>query len=402
MMKQELASFRDKRVLLLQGPLGPFFRRLACDLKSVGAEVIKINFNGGDWLFYPTKARSFRGKLSGWPEFFEQLLVQEAIDVVLLFGDCRPVHDKVREISHRHGVEIGVFEEGYIRPDYITFESSGVNGHSLIPCMPDFYFRIGKLPLSPPLRIGKTFPFVMLWAMGYYLASALLWPFFPRYQHHRPFTLLEVVPWLRSGWRKLFYRIREYGIQQKLVYQCSKRYFLVPLQVHNDAQLHFHSNFASVEAFIQHVIGSFAENAPKDTILVIKHHPMDRGYHDYRRFINKLSRHWRLEQRLLYIHDQHLPSLLTHARGVVVVNSTVGLSALYHGAPTKVLGRAMYDMEGLTFQGSLDEFWQQAEHAQVDRQLFTNFRRYLIAHTQINGNFYKRLPETSSATGLRW
>ena len=43
----------SRRVLLLQGPIGPFFWRLANFLKIRNADVVKINFNGGDALFYP-------------------------------------------------------------------------------------------------------------------------------------------------------------------------------------------------------------------------------------------------------------------------------------------------------------------------------------------------------------
>ena len=39
-------------VLLLQGPVGPFFSRIAEDLSQRGFVVHKINFNGGDKLFY--------------------------------------------------------------------------------------------------------------------------------------------------------------------------------------------------------------------------------------------------------------------------------------------------------------------------------------------------------------
>ncbi len=49
-----LDALSGKRVLLLQSPVGPFFRRLAQDLRWVGAQVCKVNFNGGDLLFYPS------------------------------------------------------------------------------------------------------------------------------------------------------------------------------------------------------------------------------------------------------------------------------------------------------------------------------------------------------------
>jgi capsular polysaccharide export protein len=89
-------------------------------------------------------------------------------------------------------------------------------------------------------------------------------------------------------------------------------------------------------------------------------------------------------------------------RGVVVVNSTVGLSALHHGAPTKVCGNALYDIPGLTFQGTLDQFWSDAPGAKPDRQLYVRFRDHLISKTQINGSFYKPIEQAGTCTGLVW
>src|SRR5512135_2946431 len=109
-----MKSFADKRVLMLQGPVGPFFSRLARDLESMGARVSKVNFNGGDWLFSPKGPVNFRGRIEDWPDFFERLLDALSIDVVFLFGDCRRIHTIAREIARRRGVVVGVFEEGYV------------------------------------------------------------------------------------------------------------------------------------------------------------------------------------------------------------------------------------------------------------------------------------------------
>ncbi|MCD6078145.1 MAG: putative Capsule polysaccharide export protein kpsS, partial [Ramlibacter sp.] len=174
------------------------------------------------------------------------------------------------------------------------------------------------------------------------------------------------------------------------------------LQVFNDAQIRVHAPFPGVEDFIETTVRSFAARAPDDTLLVFKHHPMDRGYRDYSRLIRKLAHELQLGHRLQYIHDQHLPTLLDHARGVVVVNSTVGLSALFHAAPTKVCGRALYDMPGLTYQGSLDDFWSDAPRHKPDPALYRRFRSHLVAATQLNGSFYRRLSGLQSATGVVW
>jgi len=141
MIEHGIHAFRGKRVLLLQGPVGPFFRRLAKDLSLAGAQVFKVNFNGGDLLFFPAGAINFRGRQEEWPAFFEELLDSLNIDMVLLFGDCRPIHQVASEIINRKGLDLGVFELGYIRPDYVTLERFGVNGHFQLPRNPAFYLN---------------------------------------------------------------------------------------------------------------------------------------------------------------------------------------------------------------------------------------------------------------------
>jgi capsular polysaccharide export protein len=42
-------------------------------------------------------------------------------------------------------------------------------------------------------------------------------------------------------------------------------------------------------------------------------------------------------------------------------SSTVGCQALARGVPVMALGKAIYDIAGLTHQGELDEFWNAPE-----------------------------------------
>jgi capsular polysaccharide export protein len=402
MINKGPSVFKGKNVLLLQGPMGPFFRRLARDLEWAGAKVCKVDFCGGDWLFSPAGSIPYRGGIEEWPEFFRQLVRERQIDVVLLFGDCRPLHRLAHEIAQWNGLEIGVFEEGYVRPDFITLERHGVNGFSLLPRSPIYYLQT-PVPVIPTARqVGSSFWYAAGWATLYYMASAAMYPWFRHYQHHRSLSPLEAIPWVRSLWRKMAYALKERRALSMLTTNWSKKYFLVPLQVHNDAQVRVHSRFDSVEDFIRQVIESFARHAPDYTCLVFKHHPMDRGYHDYSRFINGLCRELNVQGRVMYLHDQHLPTLLDHALGVVVANSTVGLSALDHGLPVKACKSAVYDMEGLTYQGELEDFWRHAQLQLPNPELLMRFRSYLIRHTQLNGNFYKRLDIPGSSPGLVW
>lgn len=225
---------------------------------------------------------------------------------------------------------------------------------------------------------------------------------FPHYRHHRRLSVLEVIPWLRSVWRKHLYAHRESRLMGEFTERWDNRFFLVPLQVFNDSQVVVHSDYSSVQVFIEQVMTSFALHAPQDTALVIKHHPMDRGYTDYSRLIRDLARRLQIANRCYYVHDQHMPTLLRHARGVVVINSTTALQSLQYGVATKVMGRALFDLQGLCHKGTLDQFWNETERSRPQRRLLNQFVRHLVMHAQINGNFYRAPQLPGETTGLRW
>jgi hypothetical protein len=73
-------------------------------------------------------------------------------------------------------------------------------------------------------------------------------------------------------------------------------------------------------------------------------------------------------------------------RAVVTVNSTVGGLALARGLPVIALGRAVYDIPGLTHQGEFAEFWNAPKPPEAD--LFDAFRRVVAARCLIPGSFF--------------
>ena len=406
MISSGLSEFSNKRILMLQGPVGPFFARFAADLRDAGAVVSKVNFNGGDWLFSRggpfANVFNFSGHLTDWPAYLDDLLKRLQIETVFLFGDCRPVHEAAKNVIRESGARIGVFEEGYLRPDYITLEREGVNNNSSLPSDPDFYLRQPPQQLPKAPSLGSTYGQAAKWGMLYFAAATLGRFKFLHYQHHRRLGFSDAPFWVVSFWRKHVYRQLEKTVLPTLSGAQTGNFFLMSLQTRGDAQMSVHSRFESVDAFIEYVMQSFAQNAPPQCLLAIKHHPLDRGYSDYTRLVQKLTKQYQLTGRCHYIHDQHLPTLLAHARGVVVVNSTVGLSAVGEGVPVKVCGEAIYDIEGLTFQGPLGNFWHQAHEERPNPALYTAFRSYLITHTQHQGSFYKRLQDVSYKSGVLW
>ena len=85
--------------------------------------------------------------------------------------------------------------------------------------------------------------------------------------------------------------------------------------------------------------------------------------------------------RLVQVGTPH--ELLCNAAGVVTVNSTVGVTALHHGVPVKVLGNAVFDVAGLTCQAPLAAFWH--DQRPPDPALMDAFLRALVGTTQVKG-----------------
>ncbi|AOZ50755.1 capsule biosynthesis protein [Chromobacterium vaccinii] len=379
---------RHRRLLLLQGPMGPFFNALSDWLRDNGVAVHKINFNGGDRLYHRRlPSTDYDGRQENFAAWLTLFLQDKQIDGVVCFGDCRRYHRIAAELCRDRKLAFYAFEEGYLRPDYVTLESGGVNAYSKLADDPAAILKHEPSDSPAPRPTQPSFRRMAYTAISYYAAGWLWRRRYPHYQHHKDFSpFRECALWLRSGWRKQCYRLSERAITRRVLSGPGQGYYLTALQVFNDSQILNHSHYRDVTDFIDDVISSFARHAPSDRHLVLKHHPMDRGHRNYRHLIEGLAQKAGIADRVHYLHDAHLPSLLKQSLGVVTVNSTVGLSALHHGKPLAVMGRALYDMEGLTFQHGLDRFWRECQPPQ--RELYGKLRSYLIRHTQLNGAFF--------------
>ena len=347
-----------RNVLLLQGPVGPFFTLFARDLETRGFNVFKVNFNGGDSFFYRRKRTiDYRGKLKDWEDFLQRTLENRDIGRIYLFGDCRVYHRTARQVAERLGIRVFVFEEGYIRPNFITLEESGVNGNSPMigqeVDLEDTIVETSREALHPQSVFFRT----ALYAIVYYIMAAFSRRKYKYYQHHRNFNpVTEGARWILSAYRKMRFRRKEKHVISELLPQFEGNYFLCPLQVHCDMQVSAHSGYNSIEHFIGDVISSFMEHAPKNKAIVFKHHPLDRGYTDYSLLFENLISENGLRGRVFYVHDVDLPTLLKHAQGTILINSTVGMSSLFHGTPVKTLGTAIYDLPGVTINSRLMSF----------------------------------------------
>ena len=179
------------------------------------------------------------------------------------------------------------------------------------------------------------------------------------------------------------YLRQERQVKQRLLEHLS--FFLAVLQVSSDSQIQLGSPYRGMHDFIEDVIRSFADHSHASDHLAFKHHPRDRGYNNYQTLIALLARRYGVSGRVHYFHDGPLSRYLRTCRGVITVNSTVGLQALFHAVPTKTMGDTFYNLEGLTDQKPLDEFWRDPQPSK--RPLFYRFYNHLVMTTQVNGNF---------------
>ncbi len=377
--------------LFLQGGSSPFFRRLGQRLLRDGHDVRRVNFNAGDRAYWhPLPATSFDGTLPDLPAFLENRIRAWGISDLALYGDRRPVHVPALALAKRLGLRAHVFEEGYFRPFLMTLERGGVNGNSALPRDPDWYRGVGAhlpdYPYGAPFRTSLVAR--ARHDITYEIASLANPLLYPRYRTHVPYSR-----WIGYGAHALRFAAMPYRAarDRQLLERLNREeagVFLLPLQLESDVQIRYYSPFERMAELIGHVMRSFGQHAPGDARLVIKNHPLDPGFVNYARVTERLAKEAGLNGRVSYVDTGDARPLTARARGVITVNSTVGTSALIAGRPVMALGKAIYNIAGLTFQGPLDEFWR--DPTPPDAELFRRFRNTVIHTTQINGGFYTR------------
>lgn len=380
------------RILLLQGPIGSFFTDFSQWLSAQHKIVFKLNFNAGDEYFYPNdtvNTFAYRGKLDEFKTYLIQFCQKHRIDNVLCFGDNRHYHIIAKQVCQQLNLVFWAFEEGYFRPEYITLEKWGVNAFSPIPKDPTFFLPYADLPAPPePQKVAKGFKAMAKNAILYYYNAYFKRQDYPDYKHHRFLNIDYYIKlWSVSLFKRLCYWLYDSGFAKRVEQDEFGEFFIIPLQVYDDSQVQVHSSQKSVALFLRQVLDSFVQHAPNHLNLIIKHHPMDRGFIDYGIVIDEYIRQYpQLKGRIYYIHDVPMPVFLRKAKGMVTLNSTSGISGLVHKMPVKTLGRANYDFDNLTDQQSLADFWSNPQPP--DEKTFNGYKKYHLYKTHINGSFY--------------
>jgi len=385
---------KDKNILFLQGPMGPFFAKFSNFLqKEHNSNTYQVIYNGGD-EYYAKEGTIFLGNNETIIFSTIEFLSRKGIDTIFLLGDEREIHHAIIKWIQKNkpSLNIFVFEEGYFRPNYITIEKGGVNYNSELDLS---YKAINELSLEKlkseyiePISVGKPYKYMALQATIYYFFTMLKNNKYKKYSHHRDNSIFKegyygIVNFIKLKYHKLYEK--EHTIYITTI--ISKEYIFFPLQVESDFQIKKHSPFNSIEETIEEFFRLYKNYNLTDNI-VIKHHPMDRGKNDYNKAIKRLMKKYNIEEKkILYIYDVDLPTCLKHAKKCITVNSTVGISALIHEVPVYLMGNANYNIKDIT--NTEKEFFTSVKPPNMN--LFKKFKFNLINKTQINGSFYKEI-----------
>jgi len=381
-------------ILLLQGPVGPFFKDLQEFLEEEAFEVWRICFHAGDSLFSKKKNRiPFSGELNEWESWLREFLVGAKINHMILFGSGRPIHCAARRVASQLSISVISLEEGYIRPGYITVESGGNNGDSpragLLP--PKGYNE--SLPGDGRSENFQGFCWMSLYGALYYAIRNIFSSHQQRKLFHRRFSIFpEAFYWIRNVFRRITFQATELSKVQNLLEYYDKRYFLIPLQVSSDMQMGTPARGWNSVRLISSVLRSFAAHAPEDHRLVFKIHPLERGHDNNKAFIYQTAAALGLQQRVDVVDIGSLGLLTRHSAGMITINSTSGLSAIFHGVPLLVFGEALYANKELATcarsPSNLDAFWTKGFVANA--QLRKSYINWIKASALKPGDFYNK------------
>lgn len=383
----------DRRVfLLLQGPHGPFFDRLGRLLRAAGATVWRVGFNAGDEFFWRDRARFIphRGGPGEWPAHLDRLVTEKGVTDIVLYGDVRPIHAAAREAAARQGLVLHVFEEGYLRPYWITYERGGSNGFSALmdidlDRMRTVQHAHGAEVNRPPAHWGDMRQHKFYGALYHFMVLTANRRY-PGFSSHRDISLWRE---FRLNLSRLLlspaHAARRWR-QARAIREAGFPYVLVLMQLEHDSNFRAHSPYSTMSEFTAEVLQAFARSAPHHHHIVFKAHPLEDGRAALKRAIADQARELGLSDRVHFVQGGKLAGLLSQARSAVTINSTAAQQAMWRGLPVKAMGRSVYAKPGLVSDQSLDDFLRRP--APPDQERYRDYRNYLLDTCQVPGGFY--------------
>jgi capsular polysaccharide export protein len=383
---------QNRVFLFLQGPHGPYFAQLARMLRAAGARTWRVGFNRGDRAFWPNRASyiPFTDPQDDWPARFAEIVAEKGVTDIVLYGDTRFIHAEAVRIARDLGLGVHVFEEGYLRPYWVTYERGGSNGNSRLMEM-----AIGEMQTvladaerdipEAPAHWGDMRHHIFYGALYHWFVMFANRP----YRGFRPHRAIPVTKEFELYLRRLLLMPAHAGdrwLSTLRIKTGGFPYHLVLLQLEHDSSFQMHSPFSTMTEFLAQVIEGFAAGAARHHHLVFKAHPLEDGRVPLRHEVRRLARAAGVSGRVHYVRGGKLARLLDHARSAVTVNSTAAQQVLWRGLPIKTFGHAVYAKPEFVSTQPLEAFF--AQPSRPDTRAYRDYRHYLLETSQVAGGFY--------------
>jgi capsular polysaccharide export protein len=342
-------------------------------------------------MFWPGPGYiAFTDPQEHWPDRCAAIFDRHGITDLVLYGDTRGIHADAVTLARARGITVHVFEEGYLRPYWITYERGGSNGNSRLMGLdvPTMQAALAKVDLDlpdAPATWGDMRQH-MFWGALYHGCVAIGFRAYANFRPHRSLTVgQEFLLYLKRLFLMPFHRL-ERRIATARIRKGGYPYHLAILQLEHDASFRDHSPFSTMTEFLDLVMAGFAVGAPQHHHLVFKAHPLEDGRVPLAHEIRRLAARHELTGRVHFVRGGKLAQLLNEARSAVTVNSTAGQQALWRGLPLRSFGAAVYAKPAFVSAQPLDAFF--AAPDRPDTRAYRDYRRFLLETSQVVGGFY--------------
>ena len=399
-VSREPLPTRGNKILLLQGPAGPFFRHLQREFETNGYAVKRIFFHRADQLFASDDKTNcndnpydhdhrFTGNYNDWKQWLHTELSYSRPDCIVLFGSERPAHTAARQIAQQLSVNVISLEEGYLRAGYITCEIGGNNRYS--PLHDWTAGRCGMMPKNPA-DISSSFLIMCFWNAIYYLWRDLTKVNTEQVFYHRNINSIakEALSWTYHALRRSFAKFTDRRKISRLLTMHAGKYLLIPLQVPSDSQIQTASRGWTNEKLIKQTLHTLAETPVKKLILVFKTHPLDQHSYRLASMIKREAQTLNLQDQVIILESGKIGELTQRAAGMIVINSTSAFSALHHRTPLLVLGDAIFRRSAIA---TIGDGAQSIARFFIDRKSkkpadIEAFIQAVKTHALLPGDFY--------------
>ena len=118
--------------LFLVGPIGTFFARLSNYLEKNNCKTYKISFPLHEFGFRKSKLINYSKDIDLFKDFLRKTIMDKKIKHIFMYGNVLLPHRYALEVANEINtqskkIETHIFELGYLRPNFVTLESKGVN-----------------------------------------------------------------------------------------------------------------------------------------------------------------------------------------------------------------------------------------------------------------------------------